>query len=54
MQVSLYRYNPDVDEAPKMREMTVDLPDRQRPDGAGCAGAAENPGRKSDVSPFLS
>lgn len=27
MQVSVYRFNPDVDESPKMREMTVDLPD---------------------------
>jgi len=27
MQVSIYRYNPDVDESPAMREMTVDLPE---------------------------
>ncbi len=27
MQVSIYRYNPDVDESPAMRDMTVDLPD---------------------------
>lgn len=27
MQVSIYRYNPDVDESPKMREMSVDLPE---------------------------
>ena len=27
MQVSIYRFNPDVDEAPKMRDMTVELPD---------------------------
>ena len=27
MQVSVYRFNPDVDESPKMREMTVDLPE---------------------------
>ena len=26
MQVSIYRYNPDVDEAPQMREMSVELP----------------------------
>ncbi len=26
MQVSVYRYNPDVDEVPQMREMSVDLP----------------------------
>ena len=27
MQVSLYRYNPEVDEVPTMRDMTVDLPE---------------------------
>ncbi len=27
MQVSIYRYNPDVDEVPQMREMSVDLPE---------------------------
>jgi len=27
MQVSIYRYNPDTDETPSMREMSVDLPD---------------------------
>jgi succinate dehydrogenase / fumarate reductase, iron-sulfur subunit len=27
MQVSVYRYNPEVDEVPQMREMTVDLPE---------------------------
>ncbi|MCZ6854257.1 MAG: succinate dehydrogenase iron-sulfur subunit [Gammaproteobacteria bacterium] len=27
MQVSVYRYNPDTDEAPEMREMTVRLPE---------------------------
>jgi len=27
MQVSVYRFNPDVDESPKMREMTVELPE---------------------------
>ncbi len=27
MQVSVYRYNPDVDEVPAMRDMAVDLPD---------------------------
>jgi succinate dehydrogenase / fumarate reductase iron-sulfur subunit len=27
MQVSVYRYNPDVDEVPVMRDMTVDLPE---------------------------
>ena len=27
MQVSVYRFNPDTDESPKMREMTVELPD---------------------------
>ncbi len=27
MQVSVYRYNPDTDEVPQMREMTVDLPE---------------------------
>lgn len=27
MQVSLYRYNPDVDEVPSMRDMEVDLPE---------------------------
>ena len=26
MQVSVYRYNPDVDEVPAMREMSIDLP----------------------------
>jgi len=27
MQVSVYRFNPDTDESPKMREMTVELPE---------------------------
>jgi succinate dehydrogenase / fumarate reductase iron-sulfur subunit len=27
MQVSVYRYNPDVDEVPSMREMSIDLPE---------------------------
>jgi succinate dehydrogenase / fumarate reductase iron-sulfur subunit len=27
MQVSIYRYNPDVDEVPSMRDMQLDLPD---------------------------
>ena len=27
MQVSIYRYNPDTDETPSMREMSVDLPE---------------------------
>ena len=27
MQVSIYRFNPDVDETPKMRDMTVELPE---------------------------
>ena len=27
MQVSIYRYNPDIDEVPSMREMEVDLPE---------------------------
>ena len=27
MQISIYRYNPDVDEVPSMREMEVDLPE---------------------------
>ena len=27
MQVSIYRYNPDLDEVPSMREMSVELPD---------------------------
>ncbi|MEM9624065.1 MAG: succinate dehydrogenase iron-sulfur subunit [Pseudomonadota bacterium] len=27
MQVSIYRYNPDVDEVPSMRDMQIDLPD---------------------------
>ncbi len=27
MQVSVYRYNPDVDEVPAMREMAIDLPE---------------------------
>jgi len=27
MQVSVYRYNPDVDEVPQMRDMTVELPE---------------------------
>ena len=27
MHVSIYRYNPDVDESPKMREMSIDLPE---------------------------
>ncbi len=27
MQVSVYRYNPDTDESPKMRDMTVELPE---------------------------
>ncbi|MCZ6711913.1 MAG: succinate dehydrogenase iron-sulfur subunit [Gammaproteobacteria bacterium] len=27
MQVSVYRYNPDVDEVPQMREMDIDLPE---------------------------
>ena len=27
MQVSIYRYNPDTDEAPQMRDMNLDLPD---------------------------
>lgn len=27
MQVSVYRYNPDVDEVPQMREMSLDLPE---------------------------
>ena len=26
MQVSIYRYNPDVDEAPQMRDMALELP----------------------------
>src|SRR5262245_35488909 len=26
MQVSVYRYNPEVDEVPQMREMSIDLP----------------------------
>lgn len=31
MQVSVYRYNPDVDEVPAMREMTIDLPEGKDP-----------------------
>ncbi len=31
MQVSVYRYNPDVDETPQMRDMTVDIPDGRDP-----------------------
>ena len=27
MQVSVYRYNPEQDEVPQMREMSVDLPE---------------------------
>ena len=27
MQVSVYRFNPDTDESPKMREMAVELPE---------------------------
>ena len=27
MQVSVYRFNPDADESPKMREMSVELPE---------------------------
>ena len=27
MQVSVYRYNPDLDEVPVMRDMQVDLPE---------------------------
>ena len=27
MQVSIYRYNPDIDEVPSMREMEIDLPE---------------------------
>ncbi|MFW6092535.1 MAG: succinate dehydrogenase iron-sulfur subunit [Pseudomonadota bacterium] len=27
MQVSVYRYNPDIDEVPQMRDMTIDLPE---------------------------
>ena len=27
MQVSIYRYNPDVDEVPVMRDMSIDLPE---------------------------
>ena len=27
MQVTIYRFNPDVDETPKMRDMTVELPE---------------------------
>jgi len=27
MQVSIYRYNPDVDEVPQMRDMNIDLPE---------------------------
>ena len=27
MQVSVYRYDPDVDEAPQMRDMSIDLPE---------------------------
>ena len=27
MQVSVYRYNPGVDEVPQMRDMSVDLPE---------------------------
>jgi succinate dehydrogenase / fumarate reductase, iron-sulfur subunit len=27
MQVSVYRYNPDVDEVPRMRDMTIELPE---------------------------
>lgn len=27
MQVSVYRYNPDIDEVPQMREMSLDLPE---------------------------
>ena len=29
MQVSIYRYNPDVDEAPQMRDMALELPKGQ-------------------------
>ncbi len=31
MQVSVYRYNPDVDEVPSMRDMQVDLPEGKDP-----------------------
>jgi succinate dehydrogenase / fumarate reductase iron-sulfur subunit len=31
MQVSVYRYNPDVDEVPAMREMAIDLPEGKDP-----------------------
>jgi succinate dehydrogenase / fumarate reductase iron-sulfur subunit len=27
MQVSVYRYNPDIDEVPAMRDMEIDLPE---------------------------
>ena len=31
MQVSIYRYNPDVDEVPSMRDMQIDLPEGKDP-----------------------
>ena len=31
MQVSVYRYNPDVDEVPSMRDMQIDLPEGKDP-----------------------
>ena len=31
MQVSVYRYNPDIDEVPSMRDMQVDLPEGKDP-----------------------
>ena len=36
MLVSLYRYNPETDNAPYMQDVELDIPERKGPDGSGC------------------
>ena len=53
MQVSVYRYNPETDEVPRMQDMLDRAAGRKGPDGARRAGAAEGAGPVADVSSLV-
>ena len=51
MQVSVYRYNPDLDEVPVMRDVEVELPEGRGFNGSGRSAFNEGCRPNVELSP---
>ena len=53
IEFSIYRYNPDVDDAPRMQDYTLEAEEGRDMIAAGCAYSAERERSQPVVPPLL-